>query len=505
MGPVPSPRKAARPTPVPALREQVERFLAGCRQPVLIEPGEAPFSLSPETFRLTDRPDCLLIETWDEARNLARRIVAVEDSRPARLTLAISRFAGRKGTITLADSDRAQAAPTLLKGRREVLRELLRKWLARQFPLWRIAALTSGMDLEHTLSPAFPRALLVKGATRLAALAAPAAQADAALTFALIWLDYLQRRDRQLVHRLVLFLPAGEQSNTLVRLPHLRLDASLFTYDEDGREESIDPSDRGNLDTRVEPWREPPPEPSTDAERWLREASLLPHVERVTPLPGEVSLRVHGLEFARFANGELRYGIDRKQRAHSLAPVEDLARSLARIRCTDAPEPNHDWLRRNPEAWLESRLRAHLPTLDAALLPEPVYGQVPAFSGHDRGLLDLLALRRDGRLTVIEVKATEDPHLPLQALDYWLRVAHHAARGDFANAGYFRGLPILNQPPRLLLVAPALHFHPTTETILGFFSPSIEVERIGLGVEWQWTPRVVVRVAGAKRPEWNSG
>ena len=37
-------------------------------------------------------------------------------------------------------------------------------------------------------------------------------------------------------------------------------------------------------------------------------------------------------------------------------------------------------------------------------------------------MLDLLTLDRNGRLTVIELKADEDLHLPLQALDYWIRV-----------------------------------------------------------------------------------
>ncbi len=51
-----------------------------------------------------------------------------------------------------------------------------------------------------------------------------------------------------------------------------------------------------------------------------------------------------------------------------------------------------------------------------------LYTQVPALSTGDRGLLDMLTLDRAGRLVVIELKANEDLHLPLQALDYWIRV-----------------------------------------------------------------------------------
>jgi hypothetical protein len=48
-----------------------------------------------------------------------------------------------------------------------------------------------------------------------------------------------------------------------------------------------------------------------------------------------------------------------------------------------------------------------------------------------------------------------------------------------------------------------MEFHPTTEILLSFFSPDIAVERIGLGVEWQVEPKVVLRTRGAARPEWD--
>jgi hypothetical protein len=56
-------------------------------------------------------------------------------------------------------------------------------------------------------------------------------------------------------------------------------------------------------------------------------------------------------------------------------------------------------------------------------------------------------------------------------------------------------------PPRVLLISPALEFHPTTETILSYFSPLIDVERIGVGVEWRKGLSVMFRLSGAQRPE----
>jgi hypothetical protein len=80
-------------------------------------------------------------------------------------------------------------------------------------------------------------------------------------------------------------------------------------------------------------------------------------------------------------------------------------------------------------------------------------------------------------------------------------VKWHLDRGEFERYGYFPGVALRTDAPRLLLVSPALEFHPTTETILGFFALEIEVERIGLAVEWRKGLHSVMRLRGAERPE----
>jgi hypothetical protein len=52
----------------------------------------------------------------------------------------------------------------------------------------------------------------------------------------------------------------------------------------------------------------------------------------------------------------------------------------------------------------------------------------------------------------------------------------------------------------LLLIGPSLEFHPTTESILGYFSPEIEIERIGLALDWRKSMQVMFRLRGAERP-----
>lgn len=143
----------------------------------------------------------------------------------------------------------------------------------------------------------------------------------------------------------------------------------------------------------------------------------------------------------------------------------------------------------------ESRV---IPRLD----PEHVYTQVPAISGaSDRGLLDLLGVTADGRLAVIELKADDDLHFALQGLDYWTCVRHHHLQsadaatglGEFQRHGYFAGVQLSPLPPRLYLVAPALHIHPATETVLRYLSPEVEWHLLALDERWRHEVRVVWR------------
>ena len=503
MGAVASLRRASRAGSAASLRAEAERFLASCRDPVLIEPGEAPFALGGADWAMTERGPFLLLEAWDETRNLARRVTAVIERRRGRLVLEVERFGGRTGTLTLADRGDPAAACALARGERMELLELLRRWLARQYPGWRLREITAGMDLERSLSGACPRALLTLGGRRCAAVAADREHASSALTQALLWTDHLRRRDGEDVHSVALFVPRGTEKGIALRLRWLNVRAELFVWDSHGVEERADPADFGNLIRELPQWCDPPQAGDGDAARWVHELRMEEGVEAVAAAPGEWSLRVRGLEFARHRRGELFYGVFRRRRASSAEPVRRLARELARIRSLDGPDPRHEWRQAKPEAWLESVLRQRLDLIDPLLLKEPVYSQAAAVEGTERGVMDLLALRRDGRLTVIEIKASADPELPVQALGYWSIVAHHAARGDFVRRGYFRGHAVDPRPPRLVLAAPALEFHPTTETLLGFFHPDVDVERAGLGVEWQHRPRVVLRVHGSARPEWD--
>src|SRR5205085_689074 len=174
-----------------------------------------------------------------------------------------------------------------------------------------------------------------------------------------------------------------------------------------------------------------------------------------------------------------------------------------------------------PERWLESEVIGNIEMLDSRLrgngdlsglhqsvgqeCPSHIgtsgqkhrnlnlYSQVPAFSAADRAMIDVLTLTRENRLTVVELKADEDIHLPLQGVDYWARVAWHQERGEFHKFGYFPGCELSSQKPLLLLVAPALHVHPATDIILHYLSPEIQWELLGIDERWRDEVRVVYR------------
>jgi hypothetical protein len=139
-----------------------------------------------------------------------------------------------------------------------------------------------------------------------------------------------------------------------------------------------------------------------------------------------------------------------------------------------------------------------IPRLDA----KHVYSQVPAIAGaNDHGLLDLLGVTADGRLAVIELKVDDDLHFVLQGLDYWIRVRQHHLQtvdtatglGEFQRHGYFRGVALSPLPPRLYLVAPSLHIHPATETLLRYISPRVDWSLLALDERWRQQIRVVWR------------
>ena len=480
----------------------MEDFIASAVQPAVLDPGEQPLVLIPGCWNLSEWNGRLTLQAWDTERNLVRRITGIkEEQRRDRIALRTERFPKTEGELQIADLAAPQGLELRRKTSRAAFRERFQLMLARQFPDWRTEEVTTEANLEHSLAPAYARGFLRHGLSGMAAIAAPPENASCGgiLAFGIIWLDYLRRREPGLtIRRLVFFVPSRSHQDVALRAQWLNpavFECELYIFDERDRAGIIDLTDAGNLDSTL-PQCHRASHPNSETAN-LRD--LPADVTCSEQGDGSISLQIRGLEFARNAGGKLTCGISKRSRC-SAETVRAMAGEVSRVRKPEAEDRQHPLYTANPEGWLESLVRAHPEVLDASLRPVPVYGQVPVFSGGDRGVIDLLAIDHTGQMVVIELKATADIQLPFQALDYWLRVRKHLLAGDFERQGYFRGHVIKPVPPRILLVAPALEFHSTTETLLAALSPSITVPRLGLAADWRAGIRVMFRLNGSERP-----
>jgi len=185
--------------------------------------------------------------------------------------------------------------------------------------------------------------------------------------------------------------------------------------------------------------------------------------------------------------------------AHGLAgEVDPLDLGNLDTRVKPTVSHSHEAARNGSERLLEAAVRRNITSIDPTLLRTPVHGQTLTFAAGDRDIIDLLAVAAWGRLSVLELKITEDLQLPIQALDYWMRIRWHAERGELEH--FFPAVTLTRDLPRLLLIAPAMSFHSSNTTILRYFSPEIEIERVGVNADWEQHFRVVLRLSGAEMP-----
>ncbi len=495
-------------TPAQSLQQEIAAFLSSCESPAILEPGEEILPLMPGEYSLDLDAEGLLLECWGESRSLRRRLRAVRKRARNRLELDAERFPRRRCSLSIIDLQAHASARFDTESNRGVAREELRRWCERFHPGWHIEALSSAPDLQHSLSPRFPRALLHRGSEAAAAIAAPNLPLDAVststgldevFTFGLIWLQHCRQRwPEHHVRTLLLFVPESAASAIALRLiacNHAKLRYRLVAASPDGALREISPRSWGNLATQF-PLNNPSP-PHPRALSLFQQVAASGLAECVQDFHGVLSLEIRGLPIARADGDDLRFGL--KMRRAQPWPSTDtllrLASKVARLRAPDSTPPHHALYRLHPERWLESQIRANIHRIDPTIQPATLRRQVSGAIGLHHSRTDLLALDDFGRLVILEIKAVEDIHLPAQAIDYYSRLKLHLERGDLQSVNLFPGYSIHPQPPRVLLIAPALSFHPSNETVLSFLESSIQVRQVGIALEWRKQVRVVFQHA----------
>ncbi|MDX6447140.1 MAG: hypothetical protein QOH71_4214 [Blastocatellia bacterium] len=246
---------------------------------------------------------------------------------------------------------------------------------------------------------------------------------------------------------------------------------------------------------------------ATDAhetiERVEQIVSLAPQAVDVVAARHGQTLRYHGLPFARVRRvmdrDRIWFGIEGSRRRllddYHEPDWQKLWRDLEDYREANCLDRRHWFYRAAGEAWLESILRRDISKLDPGLIIAPLHAQFRTSHGGPTSArpIDLLALRHDGRLAVIELKVNEDREHVFQGVDYWRRVEAHRRRGHISTAKLFGDREISDESPLVYLVAPTLRFHPSFATLARTIAPDIEVYRFDINEDWRTGVRVVRR------------
>jgi hypothetical protein len=524
---MPPSASAAEPAQtVEAISTALENFLAESPRAVVLEDGKVLFDMRVAKYKLATEHGRCTLHLWSEERNLVRRVGGTV-LRNGVLRLTTHRFGQTKPQTLEIAADRDRRTPSTREATRVKYLKPLERVLLREFPDLKPDAFRTAMDLEKSFGPAYARGTLVQGQRAWAVIAVndqeTQATVDGILTLGILWLHHCRESGdgRRVYQGLKVIVPRGMATLTLSRFAWLNTSGQWELWELDQKTEEMeqrDPADHGNLSTHL--MHAPNEQAARErfAESVARVMALVPEtmrdlVEQRIRTGTELAFLLHGLEFARVKMGyaghsfnctqEITFGAGANETPLTAENESELHEMVARLfaRRTAGGDKRDPLYRMQPERWLESVLRRDVLPLDLHLDPKHVYTQVPAFAAADRGMLDLLGVTIDGRLAVIELKAEEDLHLALQGLDYWVRVRWHhlqnpdnvSGLGEFQRHGYFGGLRLSPEPPRLYLVAPALRIHPATELVLRYLSPRVEWTLVALDERWRSKVKAVWR------------
>jgi hypothetical protein len=511
-------------TEIPAaeLARELESFFAEHPQAAVLDEGRVIFDMRTARYSLAAEQGRCLLHLWSEERNIVRTICGLQ-SRKDSLRLETRRFGHSRAQLLEVVPSCDRRTPSSRETTRTRYLAALERALVCGFPDWTPDGLRIAADLEHSFGPAYARGILTRGTSAWSVIAVNGQEIqstiDGILTLGILWLAYCREHanGRRLFEGLKIILPPGTGRTTCARVPWLNNAVAKWeVYEFDERAEqltAVEVKDGGNLHAQlVHAFN-----PETALERF-RAA-----IERVTELmrpglraateirprgPAEIAFILHGLEFARIRHGlepgsfarrdEITFGAGANETP--LTPeTEDLFRELTQRLFENrhaSGSMRNPLFRLQPERWLESELRRDIEKIEPALRGDIVYSQVPAFAAGDRGMLDLLTVTQAGRLVVLELKADDSLHLPLQALDYWARVRQLQGEDAFRKHGYFPGIKLSDAAPLLYLVAPALRIHPSTDVVLRHLSSEVQWELIGLNEDWRNRRKVILRKRG---------
>ena len=508
----------------------LEQFFAEHPRAALLEDGRVLFEMTAAHYSVSAEHGRCVLHLWSEERNMVRTVVGLEP-RKETLRIRVRRLGAQRPQSLELLRDRDQRTPATRALSRTRYLHLLERVLTRHFSDYKVESLRTAMDLEHSFGPAYARGLLVRGQQCWALIGVNAEESqatiDGVLTLGILWLAYCREHGagKRVCHGLKVLLPAGCGHTTRARMAWLNRDLAQWELYEVGVGEDleeIDTADQGNLRMRLVHAFNPEAAIERAQDGLARIQRLLPPVmrSRVTieaRSAHEVTLSLYGLEFARVRQGfvsdsfvrqcNLTFGAGANETPLQEDTEGFFADLMQRLFASRYPEGSarDPLFRLQPEAWLESTIGGNLTQIDDSLGGHAIYHQVPAFAAADRAMLDLLTATRNGRLAILELKADEDLHFPLQGLDYWIRVhwlqqqRNSSGKGELEQNGYFPGVPLQPNAPLLYYIVPALRVHPSMDTVLQHLSPAIPWTLVALNEGWRTERKVIFRKRGGSQ------
>ncbi len=430
------------------------------------------------------------------------------------LVLQASRRAGAElPLIELVPRASAKAVAATIKAARQLRCEKLAELAIRLVPETKIERCSLSPGIRRGQPGRYARILLRRKQMRIAVTGSvvvshPSA-VDAFLSAALLWFQRTSERIKPpYIEQLWLVISNASLKVTFHRIallrPGLRDLFKLFLVDDDLAELTL-----VECPERRELWKQRlarfPPVPAANlTPRTLQIIAEAPEAIDVVHARQGETLRYFGLPFARvrsiLGSERVWFGTDGAHR-RMLEPASfeawsNLMQDLKGYRSAEAIDHRHAFYRSVAEAWLESLLRKDITKLDPGLIIAPLHAQFRTARGGKLGIrpIDMLALRQDGRLVVIELKVAEDREHVLQGADYWRRVEAHRRRGHIAKAKLFGERKIRDESPLVYLVAPTVRVHPSFQTLARCIANDIEIYRFDINEDWRAGVRVMRRM-----------
>ena len=477
--------------------------------------GKPPFAIHRDEIEIYVAHQRLIFSCWTEAGARSWRVTAWNYA-DQKVRLQVARRMGKE-TSSLELVPRASAKALVAglaaarQARCEKLAQLVAEMLEQDVAV-KIEQVKLSPSMRRDQPGRYARIVVRLPHERLAVTGVVAQSdprnIDSLFSSALLWFARLQGRPRRpAIERLLIavepnLLAGARQRHVLLR-DSLRERIELLEVDEE--RETIERSGRWE---RKYLWRKrlgrfPPAHQDELSERAKAIVSTAPEAIDVVASRHGQTVRYQGMPFARvrhiMGQDRIWFGIEGSRRRllddFHRHDWTKLLRDLEAYRNAACRDRRHWLYRASGEAWLESILRRDVSRLDPGLIIAPLYAQFRTSPGGPTGArpIDLLALRHDGRLVVIELKVSEDREHVFQGVDYWRRVEAHRRRGHISRANLFGDREISDESPLVYLVAPALRFHPSFATLARAIAPDIEIYRFEINEDWRSGVRVVRR------------